>query len=82
MRSGSARRPTERVCAGGPTEPLSLGMDSVQSDLDDFALEITVASSSADDRVDAMLAAWAERCPIYLPLLKPNAIELTTQRAA
>ena len=59
-----------------------LGMDSVQPDLGEFALDITVASSSPVDRVDAMLAAWAQRCPIYLALLKPNAIALTTQRAA
>jgi hypothetical protein len=28
--------------------------------------------------IDAMLAAWHERCPINLALLKPNAVELTT----
>jgi hypothetical protein len=28
-----------------------------------------------------MLAAWRERCPIYLALLKPNSIALTTADA-
>jgi uncharacterized OsmC-like protein len=58
-----------------------LGMDGVMPDLGDLALEITVASSSPGSAVDAMLAAWTERCPIYLALLKPNAIALTTNRA-
>jgi hypothetical protein len=55
-----------------------LGLDGVAPDLTDLALEITVGSSSPADRVEAMLAAWQERCPIYLALLKPRAIELTT----
>jgi hypothetical protein len=28
-----------------------------------------------------MLAAWRERCPIYLALLEPNSIALTTAGA-
>jgi hypothetical protein len=48
--------------------------------LADLALDIKVSSPSPQDRVDAMLAAWQERCPIYLALLKPNAIALTAAR--
>jgi uncharacterized OsmC-like protein len=59
-----------------------LGMDGVAPDLGELALDITVASSSPKERVDAMLAAWTERCPIYLALLKPNAIALSTATAA
>ena len=55
-----------------------LGLDGVAPDLADLALEIHVASPSPDDRVEAMLAAWRERCPIYLALLKPQSIALTT----
>jgi uncharacterized OsmC-like protein len=57
------------------------GLDGVAPDLADLALEIKVSSPSPKDRVEAMLAAWRERCPIYLALLKPNSIELTTARA-
>ena len=46
------------------------------------ALDITISTSSAKDRVDAMLEAWQARCPIYLALLNPNAIALTTSVAA
>ncbi len=55
-----------------------LGIDAAAPDLADLALDIKVSSSSPNDRIEAMLAAWRERCPIYLALLKPNAIELTT----
>jgi uncharacterized OsmC-like protein len=55
-----------------------LGIDAVAPDLSDIALDIKVSSPSPEDRVEAMLAAWRERCPIYLALLKPNAIALTT----
>jgi hypothetical protein len=54
----------------------------VAPDLADLALDIKVSSSSPKDRVDAMLAAWRERCPIYLALLRPNSIALTTTGAA
>ncbi|MFL5775558.1 MAG: OsmC family protein [Chloroflexota bacterium] len=55
-----------------------IGVDGAAPDLTDLKLDISMTSSSPQDRVDAMLAAWRERCPIYLALLKPNAIELTT----
>lgn len=51
-----------------------LGMDGVAPDLGDISLEITVASPSDRARIDAMLAAWEERCPIYLAIKKANAV--------
>lgn len=58
-----------------------LGIDGVPSDLGDLELDIQVSTSSPADRVEAMFAAWRERCPIYLALLKPNSIALTTGTA-
>jgi uncharacterized OsmC-like protein len=55
-----------------------VGIDGASPDLTDLKLDIRISSRSPQDRVDAMLAAWKERCPIYLALLKPNTIELTT----
>jgi uncharacterized OsmC-like protein len=55
-----------------------IGIDGASPDLTQLKLDIQLASSSPRDRVDAMLQAWTERCPIYLALLKPNPIELTT----
>jgi uncharacterized OsmC-like protein len=59
-----------------------LALDGVAPDLADVALEIRVSSPSAEDRVEAMLAAWRERCPIYLALMKPQSVTLTTAVAA
>jgi uncharacterized OsmC-like protein len=59
-----------------------LGMDGVASDLGSISIDIQVSSPSPEARIEAMLAAWRERCPIYLALLKPNAVALTTGRLA
>ena len=59
-----------------------LGFPEVSPALADVRLEIEDSSSDPDDRVEAMLAAWRERCPIYLALLQPNAIDLQTKVAA
>ena len=59
-----------------------LGIEGAAPDLADLALEIMVSSPSSEDRVEAMLAAWRERCPIYLALLKANTIALTAASAA
>ena len=55
-----------------------LGFDGAAPDLADLELDIRVSSPSPDDRVEAMFAAWRERCPIYLALLKPQSIALST----
>jgi uncharacterized OsmC-like protein len=54
-----------------------LGLDGIAPDLADLALEIRVSSQSAEDRVAAMLAAWRDRCPIYLALLNAQPVALT-----
>ncbi|HEY4188892.1 MAG TPA: OsmC family protein [Candidatus Limnocylindrales bacterium] len=59
-----------------------LGMDGVSPDLDDLRLEIRVSSRSSSAKVEAMLAAWRERCPIYLALLRPLSVELVAETAA
>lgn len=58
-----------------------LAIDGATPDLGDLGLDIQVASSSQPDRVEAMFAAWRARCPIYLALLNPNGIALTTSVA-
>lgn len=58
-----------------------LGFDGVSPALENLALDIEVQSTDPEDRVQAMLAAWRERCPIYLALLRPNEVELRTSIA-
>lgn len=59
-----------------------LGVVGREPALDDIALTITVTSADPADRVEAMLAAWRERCPIYLALLRPNDVALEARIAA
>ena len=59
-----------------------LGMDGVAPNLGDLRIAITVATASPSDRVDAVLAAWRERCPIYLVLRDPNDVTVTTEISA
>jgi uncharacterized OsmC-like protein len=58
-----------------------IGVDGAAPDLTDLKLDVTVRSGSPQDRIDAMFAAWRERCPIYLALLKPNSIALSMATA-
>ena len=58
-----------------------IGMDGASPELMDIALDIEVTTSDPGDRVDAMFAAWRERCPIFLALLRPKTVELTTRVA-
>jgi uncharacterized OsmC-like protein len=51
-----------------------LAMDGIAPDLSDIALDVTVTSPDSRERVDAMLRAWEERCPIYLAIQKANAV--------
>ena len=55
-----------------------LGIDDVAADLGSLELTITISSRTAAERVQAMVAAWEQRCPIYLALLKPNEVALST----
>lgn len=58
-----------------------VGIEGTDPALSEIALTITVQSSDPRDRVDAMLAAWRERCPIYLALVKANHVALDLQVA-
>ena len=61
--------------------PQRHGMDGVAPDLTEVALEIVVTSASDRGRIDEMLVAWQERCPIYLAIKRPNAVAFSTQVA-
>ncbi len=58
-----------------------IGMDGASPELTDLALEIEVTTSAPGDRVEAMFDAWRERCPIFLALLRPRSVDLTTKVA-
>jgi uncharacterized OsmC-like protein len=58
-----------------------IGMDDASPELMDIGLDIEVTTAAPTDRVEAMFAAWRERCPIFLALLRPRTVELTTRVA-
>jgi uncharacterized OsmC-like protein len=57
-----------------------LGIDGSIPDLTDLEVVITVDTPDPESKTAAMLAAWRERCPIYLVLAKSNdvAVRFTT----
>jgi uncharacterized OsmC-like protein len=59
-----------------------LGVDGATPDLSGLELDVEVASPDPAEKTEPMLAAWRERCPIFLALLKPNEVALTTRTAA
>ncbi len=59
-----------------------LGIEGRTPALDQMELSITVSSPDPADRLDAMFAAWRERCPIYLALINPNQVTVEFQTEA
>jgi uncharacterized OsmC-like protein len=54
-----------------------LGVNGADPHLTGFAIEITIESPEPPERIDALQQAWLQRCPSYLSLLNPNAVEVT-----
>jgi uncharacterized OsmC-like protein len=60
-----------------------LGMDGAVADLGDLAVDVEVVSPEPEERLKELFTIWTQRCPIYLALLNPNAVETTfTAKAA
>ena len=53
-----------------------LGMDGVAADLQNVQLTIRVQSPAPEDHVQQLYQLWLERCPIYLALVKPVAVNV------
>lgn len=58
-----------------------LGFDDASPELNDIELTIEVQTSDPDARTEPMFEAWRARCPIFLALLKPRSVALTTRVA-
>jgi uncharacterized OsmC-like protein len=54
-----------------------LGIDGRDPALGEIQLDVVVSSPDPAERLEPVFAAWRERCPIYLALLRPNAISLS-----
>jgi uncharacterized OsmC-like protein len=55
-----------------------VGMDDASPELMDIELDIEVKTPDAE-KTAPMFEAWRERCPIYLALLRPRSVALTTR---
>ena len=53
-----------------------LGIDGRDPALGDIKLSVAVRSPEPAERLEQVFAAWRERCPIYLALLRPNAVSV------
>jgi uncharacterized OsmC-like protein len=58
-----------------------IGMQDASPELMDLTIDIEVTTPDTGDRVEAMFAAWRERCPIFLALLRPRTVELSARIA-
>jgi uncharacterized OsmC-like protein len=54
-----------------------LGMDGASPELGDIALEVEITTPDGDEKTARLFDAWKARCPIYLGILRPNAVELS-----
>lgn len=54
-----------------------LGVDGTDPALAGLSIEITVSSPSPAERVEAMQQAWLQRCPVFLALTRPMAVDVT-----
>lgn len=59
-----------------------LGMDGAVPQLRHIEIDIDLESPSDAARVDAVRAAWIERCPVLLALSEPNQVNVTFDRSA
>lgn len=53
-----------------------LGMEGAEPDLGGISIDIRVVSPDGEDGVNRVMAAWKERCPIYLALIKQMAVRV------
>jgi uncharacterized OsmC-like protein len=58
-----------------------LGLKGSNPRLADVELEVRVTSREPIDRLEALFAAWRERCPIYLALIDPTQVAVTFEVA-
>jgi uncharacterized OsmC-like protein len=59
-----------------------LGLEGTDPALCEIALSLSIVSPDPAEQVEAMVAAWRARCPIYLALLQANPVALDVQVTA
>jgi len=68
---GLASNPTRVEAASPPDQPRQQTL----------AASPSAGETRRDDKTGPMFDAWRERCPIFLALLRPRTVSLTTRTA-
>lgn len=58
-----------------------VGLDGAVPDLQGIRVDVAVTSPDGADAVAAIAEVWEERCPIYLALIKPTAVDVAFRAA-
>jgi uncharacterized OsmC-like protein len=58
-----------------------LGMDGASPELAGLSLDVEITTPDAGERLARLVEAWEARCPIYLALLRPGAVNLSIRAA-
>jgi uncharacterized OsmC-like protein len=58
-----------------------LGMSGASPELGSIELDVIVVTPAPASKTGPMFDAWKDRCPIYLALLRPGSVALTTHVA-
>jgi uncharacterized OsmC-like protein len=59
-----------------------LGIGETAADLRNLVLKVEIDSPSPQEKIDALLAVWRQRCPVYLALTQPQEVELSVNLRA
>lgn len=54
-----------------------LGIGGAVPDLQNLDLRVEIDSPSPQEKIDALLAVWKQRCPIYLALTLPQSVRVS-----
>lgn len=55
------------------------GLNGSAPDLYNFQLTVQIESRESESKVRELFRVWQERCPIYLALVKPQAVNITLE---
>ena len=59
-----------------------LGIGEIAAELRNIALKVEIDSPSPQEKIDALLAVWRQRCPVYLALARPQDVQVSVSLQA
>ena len=74
---GVALRSVEAIASCESDDRGLLGIGGAVPDLQNFTLRVEIDSPSPQEKIDALLAVWKQRCPIYLALTLPQSVRVS-----